>query len=175
MASVPTRASLWQGFTSKAEALGARVERASGEAAVAKLLARSAAGRLTCTGGLAKRLPGIVERCEPLDGAASVAAEVVTIGVLAVAETGSVLVRETNRDRGACFLADHLWIVVPADQIAASLDEAFERLSGLIRDGVPYLTFMSGPSRSADIERTVTVGVHGPRELTIVVLDGEAT
>jgi L-lactate dehydrogenase complex protein LldG len=84
------------------------------------------------------------------------------------------LTAESNRERGACFLAERLWLLVPANEIVPTLDVAFARLGELIRDGRPYLTFMTGPSRSADIERTLTVGVHGPRALTVVVV-GEPT
>jgi L-lactate dehydrogenase complex protein LldG len=56
-----------------------------------------------------------------------------------------------------------------------TLDEAMARVAGLVREGAPYATLMSGPSRTADIERTLTIGVHGPRALSIVVLGTAAT
>ena len=166
--SVATRAELWERFSAKAEALGAAVQRAADESAAAELIAQSTLSP-TLTRGLAEAFP----RLATPDGSAT-AADVVARGLFAVAETGSVLVAEDNRDRGACFLAERLWLVVAADQIVATLDEAFERLGELIRTGQRYLVFMSGPSRSADIERTLTIGVHGPRALTIVVVGEEA-
>ena len=99
-------------------------------------------------------------------------------GVFAVAETGSVLVQEENAARGACMLAERLWLVVDAADIVPTLDEVMARIAELVRSGAPYVTLMSGPSRTADIERTLTIGVHGPRELHIVVVgdvDGAAT
>jgi len=38
-----------------------------------------------------------------------------------------------------------------------------------------YLSFISGASRTADIERVLTIGVHGPRELHLLILDEELT
>ena len=166
--SVATKAELWERFSTKAEALGATVQRVSDTSAVAELLTQAAVSP-AFTQGLAEALPRVATGA----GSAS-AADVAARGLFAVAETGSILVSENNRDRGACFLAERLWLIVAADQIVATLDEAFERLGRLIGAGERYLVFMSGPSRSADIERTLTIGVHGPRALTIVVVGEDA-
>jgi L-lactate dehydrogenase complex protein LldG len=167
-----TAAGLWQRFAAKAEVLGAVVQSAADEAAAAELIARGAPP--AATRSLTERFPAVAARCTPAAGADPVAAEVVAGGVFAVAETGSVLVCEPNRDRGACLLAERLWLLVRDDQIVPTVDRAFERLAELIREGAPHAILMTGPSRSADIERTLTVGVHGPRELMIVVVGEEA-
>jgi L-lactate dehydrogenase complex protein LldG len=88
----------------------------------------------------------------------------------AVAETGSVALDEPREDRGACFLAERLWLLVPADRLVSSLDEAMSELRELVRKGAHHPLLMSGPSRTADIERVLTVGVHGPRGLVLVVV-----
>ena len=41
------------------------------------------------------------------------------------------------------------------------------------RDASPYISFITGPSRTADIERVLTIGVHGPSRLVVVVHDGD--
>jgi L-lactate utilization protein LutC len=92
----------------------------------------------------------------------------VTDGLFAVAETGSVAVSWPREERGRALLADRLFLLVPEDQVVASLDEALARIEALVREGRPYVTLMTGPSRTADIERALTVGVHGPRELHVV-------
>ena len=171
-AAQSTTAALWDVFSTKAVALGADVERAPGEAAALELLAP--AGEPSGTRGLRARFPVLAARCRPIAGRDPAAAVVVTTGVLAVAETGSVLLCEGSQDRGACFLAEHLWLLVPADQIVAMLDAAIERLGALIGEGAQYAVLMSGPSRTADIERTLTIGVHGPQRLTIVAVERDA-
>ena len=93
----------------------------------------------------------------------------------AVAETGSLLVTLPNAVRRAAFLAERLWVTVRAEDIVATLDEALARVrEAILRDGNRYATLMSGPSRTADIERKLTIGVHGPRALTVVVIGRRA-
>ena len=91
-------------------------------------------------------------------------------GLFAVAETGSVAIALPRAERGEAYLADRLWLLVPASELVATLDDALARISALVRDGTPYVTLMTGPSRTADIERALTVGVHGPGELHVVLV-----
>ena len=91
-------------------------------------------------------------------------------GLFAIAETGSVAVALPRAERGEALLSDRLWLLVPRSELVATLDEALGRISALVRDGRPYVTLMTGPSRTADIERALTVGVHGPRELHVVLV-----
>lgn len=94
------------------------------------------------------------------------------VGLFAVAETGSVAVALPRDERGRCLLAERLWLLVSTDDLVPTLDIALERIDALVRSGHPYVTLMTGPSRTADIERALTIGVHGPRELHIVLMDG---
>jgi L-lactate utilization protein LutC len=87
----------------------------------------------------------------------------------AIAETGT-LVLEADREH------NRLISLVPPVHIAI-LDAAKifltlgETLAALFRDGKvsPAITFISGPSRTADIELTLAIGVHGPQELYVIV------
>lgn len=94
------------------------------------------------------------------------------IALFAVAETGSVAVSLPRDERGRCLLAERLWLLVPGDDLAPTLDVALQRIAALVALGHPYVTLMTGPSRTADIERALTVGVHGPRELHVILVEG---
>ncbi len=100
----------------------------------------------------------------------------------AIAETGSVIVLPR---RGLSRLVSvvppvHVAIVRPRD-ILGTLDDLFAlRRLEYHRNGESgnpdmgsYLNFITGPSRTADIEQTIVVGVHGPREVHMVLLDEE--
>jgi L-lactate dehydrogenase complex protein LldG len=91
-------------------------------------------------------------------------------GLFAVAETGSVAVALSRAERGEALLSDRLWLLVPGSAVVPTLDDALARIAALVREGRPYVTLMTGPSRTADIERALTVGVHGPRELHVVLV-----
>lgn len=93
----------------------------------------------------------------------------------AVAETGSVVVLPRAGLSRLVSLAPpvHLALVRPQD-VVDTLDDLFllRRLdyhrNG--RDMGSYLNFITGPSRTADIEQTLVVGVHGPKEVHMVIL-----
>jgi len=90
-----TRATLWQRFVTKADAIGASVEPAATETAAANVILRA---RLppVCTGTLAERFPTVAERCAGRVGPGEpTAPDVVAAVPLAVAETGSVVLAET--------------------------------------------------------------------------------
>ena len=88
-----------------------------------------------------------------------------------VAETGSVVLADdalTPRLLG--MLADLCLILLPAADIMPSLDEVGNLLHELEREGRRYVSLVTGPSRTADIERVLTIGVQGPKALHIIVL-----
>ena len=92
----------------------------------------------------------------------------------AIAETGSVSIAA---GRGVSRLISllppvHIAVVRP-DQIVPSLDELFSirRSEFLERGSLDYANIISGPSRSADIEQTLIKGMHGPREVHMVIVD----
>ena len=87
----------------------------------------------------------------------------------AIAETGTlVLVSADERHRLVSLVPPVHIAIVDASRICETLGEAL----ALLRNGRELsraVTFITGPSRTADIELTLTVGVHGPQELYVIV------
>ena len=96
---------------------------------------------------------------------------------IAIAETGTlVLVTNEGNGRLVTTLPPIHVAVVGVEKIVPSLDEATEVLKLLAPSATGqklsvYTSFTTGPSRSADIENSLTVGVHGPKEVHIVLVD----
>jgi L-lactate dehydrogenase complex protein LldG len=93
---------------------------------------------------------------------------------LAVAETGSILVAENSLEaRVVSMLTLTHFALVREDDLISMLDEAGERLQQLTRVGPNqrhYISLITGPSRTADIERTLTIGVQGPKALCVLIV-----
>lgn len=89
-------------------------------------------------------------------------------GELAVAENGAVWVEGHRLAQRAAFaIAEHLVLVVEAANVVSNLHQAYARLEGR-RPG--YGVFISGPSKTADIEQALVVGAQGARTCTVVVV-----
>jgi len=96
---------------------------------------------------------------------------------LAIAETGTIVLvtNEGNADLTATLPPVHI-ALFGIDKVVATLDDAVAVLRMLPRSGTgqlmtSYVNWITGPSRSADIEQSLTIGVHGPREMHCVILD----
>ena len=95
----------------------------------------------------------------------------------AFASTGSaVLASGAGKNRAASLLPLHHLMIVPTSRIYATIEDWLQllrqenRLTALLR-GSGQITFVTGPSKSADIELTLTLGVHGPKAVHAVVFD----
>jgi L-lactate dehydrogenase complex protein LldG len=91
---------------------------------------------------------------------------------LLVAQTGSVCV--TSKDSGGRVLSvlpPHHIVLARQSQLVTDLTEAYASLAAKYRDSYPsMISFITGPSRTGDIERILVLGAHGPKRLTILLL-----
>ena len=88
-----------------------------------------------------------------------------------VAQTGSVLVTNTHGGRALSVLPPHHVVIATRDQMLPDLTAAFRVLEQ--RYGAAYpsmMGFITGPSRTGDIERILVLGAHGPKKLTILLV-----
>lgn len=89
-----------------------------------------------------------------------------------VAQTGSVLV--TSRScggRALSVLPPHHVVVATKDQLMPDLTAAFELLRQKYEGDYPsMMSFITGPSRTGDIERILVLGAHGPKQLTVLLI-----
>lgn len=93
-------------------------------------------------------------------------------GRLAVAESGAVAVLGADApQRSLLHLAERLVVLVPAAGLVADLHTAFRALGADGLDG-DHLTWIAGPSKTADIEQTLVLGAHGPRALAVILYGG---
>jgi L-lactate dehydrogenase complex protein LldG len=95
-------------------------------------------------------------------------------GELAVAENGAVWITQTNpTHRILYFLSQHVVVVVPVDRVVNNMHEAYQWHHGQAgAAGRPFAaprfgTFISGPSKTADIEQALVIGAHGARSLHV--------
>jgi L-lactate dehydrogenase complex protein LldG len=102
----------------------------------------------------------------------------VTACFAAVAETGTLMLtsgpESPTRNN---FLPDHHLVVLRRDQVVATYEDGFDRLRQRLKgsngEWVPPRTvnFITGPSRTGDIEQKIELGAHGPRRLHIILID----
>lgn len=92
-----------------------------------------------------------------------------------IAETGTVLLTSgPDNPTTINFLTDHHIVVVRAADIEGDFESALAKVRSATGKGrMPRtVNFISGPSRSGDIEQKLILGAHGPRALHIIVVDG---
>ncbi len=181
---IPARAQLRHGkqvklFIKQAEAAAATVSRvataADAPAAVAAYLASHnlPARAVMAPDPALDALPWadtVLElRCGATDGGDAVA---VTGTFAAVAETGTLMIvsgpdHPTTLD---CLPETHV-VVLRRDQVVGAYEDGWARLRASGRGTPRTVVFVTGPSRTGDIEQTMQLGAHGPRRLHIVLID----
>jgi L-lactate dehydrogenase complex protein LldG len=86
-----------------------------------------------------------------------------------VAENGAVWVTEDDlKIRVLPFICEHLVAVVNTRNIVPTMHEAYEKISSA---DYGFGVFIAGPSKTADIEQSLVLGAHGPKTMTVFLLD----
>ena len=176
-------ADLVRRFCAVLEEVGGRVVVVSGpgalEAAVGDLPAAQAARASSAppgageVRGIVSCVPGLAVSTLTLGRDASRArlsqVELAVIpGRFGVAENAAVWVDEEDLPHRALpFVAQHLAIVLPRGEIVADLHAAYRRLK---RPLPGYGLFISGPSKTADIEQALVIGAQGPKSLVVFLV-----
>ncbi len=179
---------MFDAFRTRAEAVSAEVHRAPAPAAaldlVLAVLAREGVGDakgeravwcdgpilgpLLDRGALEHRFPGLSFQVTRERAAES------RVGVSefewGLAATGTIAQDATDpRLRLASMLPEVHVALFPTGRLLPDLDALLERVDP---SRARYLACVTGPSRTADIERVLTIGVHGPRKLVVIAVDG---
>ena len=114
---------------------------------------------------IATRNPDTVGRARDLNGT-----DVGIIrGQFGVAENACVWIPQTMKEKAVCFISENLVILLPKSQIVNNMHEAYKRIQfDETYDG--YGTFISGPSKTADIAQVLVMGAQAARSATVLLL-----
>lgn len=90
-------------------------------------------------------------------------------GRFGVAENGCVWIPQQMKEKAVCFISENLVILLPKREIVNNMHEAYKRINfDSTYDG--YGTFISGPSKTADIAQVLVMGAQAARSVTVVLL-----
>jgi L-lactate utilization protein LutC len=183
VAQEPTLAPV-ERFKRSLEAVGGRCSVVRDETEAAEVLARIAgeakARRVAVSGAtlvrsVLARVKSDAEFSENVTAAELFDCDLgVTGAQWAVAETGTlVLESDEERHRLASLVPPVHVALVAASSVRQTLAEVIQTFSAQGRDRMSRtITFVTGPSRTSDIELTLAIGVHGPGELHVVIVEG---
>ncbi|NNF32517.1 MAG: LUD domain-containing protein [Saprospiraceae bacterium] len=89
-------------------------------------------------------------------------------GQFGVAENGAIWVTENESIvRALPFITNHLIILLPKDQLCLHMLQAYDAIASRERS---FGLFISGPSKTADIEQSLVIGAHGAMSLTVFMI-----
>lgn len=112
---------------------------------------------------IATRNPDEVGRARDLNGT-----DVGVIrGSFGVAENACVWIPQTMKEKAVCFISENLIILLPKSQIVNNMHEAYRRIEF---NDYGYGTFISGPSKTADIAQVLVMGAQAARSATVLLL-----
>lgn len=169
-------------FLAAAEASGAVIVDCTDVAAAMTYIQEHAGGSVLVPQSQSMQRAGVagklqdagLELLEVARPQAADAAAGVTSACFAIADTGSLVLESTPEDvRLASTLPTRHFVLLDKRKVVADGLAAVEPLRRM-HEASPrnYIAYITGPSRTADIERVLTIGVHGPKELYVLLLDG---
>jgi L-lactate utilization protein LutC len=98
----------------------------------------------------------------------------VALALCGIAETGTLmLISGKDSPTSLNFLPDYHIVVLTTDQILLRMEDAWDHLRAHHGALPRTVNFISGPSKTADIEQTVEYGAHGPRCLHVILVDAQ--
>ena len=114
---------------------------------------------------IATRNPDTVGRARDLNGT-----DVGIIrGKFGVAENACIWIPQTMKEKAVCFISENLTILLPKSQIVNNMHEAYKRIE-FDKEYDGYGTFISGPSKTADIAQVLVMGAQAARSATVLLM-----
>ena len=114
---------------------------------------------------IATRNPDTVGRARDLNGTDLG----IIRGIFGVAENACIWIPQTMKEKAVCFISENLIILLPKSQIVNNMHEAYKRIE-FDKEYDGYGTFISGPSKTADIAQVLVMGAQAARSATILLL-----
>lgn len=113
---------------------------------------------------IATRNPDTVDSAQALNGT-----DVGIIrGKLGVAENGCIWIPQQMKEKAVCFISENLIILLKKTEIVSNMHEAYRRIEF---NDYGYGSFISGPSKTADIAQVLVMGAQAARSVTVVLTE----
>lgn len=114
---------------------------------------------------IAERNPDTVTEARELNGTDVGIIE----GRIGVAENACIWVPQTMKEKAVCFISEYLVIILDRQNIVDNMHEAYRLIQ--MDDRYNFGTFISGPSKTADIEQALVMGAQAARGVTVMILE----
>ena len=88
-------------------------------------------------------------------------------GMFGVAENGCIWIPQQMKEKAVCFISENLVILLKKSEIVNNMHEAYKRIEF---NDYGYGTFISGPSKTADIAQVLVMGAQAARSVTIFLM-----
>lgn len=147
------------------------------------LVRRQGGASLAAMGLETRDLDSLEQRCKtanlaflkpPLKSHANEIHTALTFVDWGIAETGTLVLDSSSEDvRIATMLSETHVALLPVSKIKPDVTALENEINTILKaDDSSYYAFITGASRTADIERVLAIGVHGPQELHILIMEG---